>query len=57
MKTCVSIECPFILYCKKYNCEVDRTGGCKVQDNIMTLAKRLEKKQKAAAKAAKKKEN
>lgn len=57
MATCVSINCPFIDYCKDYSLTKDRSGGCKTQDNIMALAKRLEKKQKATARSAKKKEN
>lgn len=43
MKTCVSLDCPFIPYCKDYNFKVDRTGGCKTQEKIVEQAKRLMK--------------
>lgn len=45
MATCVSMKCPFILYCKHYNFTVDRTGGCEVQKQILGAAKELIDKQ------------
>lgn len=44
MKTCVSMNCPFISFCKDYNFLVDRSEGCATQNKILTAAHRLEKK-------------
>lgn len=46
MKTCVSMECPFLMYCKDYNFLVDREAGCKTQDALMRGAERLKKQKK-----------
>ncbi len=46
MNTCVSMSCPFVAYCKDYNYSVDRTGGCKTQENILAAAKKLQKMRK-----------
>lgn len=43
MNTCVSMGCPFILVCKEYNFLVDRGEKCETQENILRLAKKLEK--------------
>ena len=46
--TCVSMGCPFILVCKEYNFLVDRGEKCDTQENILRLAKKLEKQRKKA---------
>ena len=46
MKTCVSMKCPFIPYCKHYNFKVNHEGGCKTQDNILKAASTLTKNTK-----------
>ena len=45
MATCVSMNCPFIPYCKHYNFKVGRTGGCEVQKKILDAAKELQKRE------------
>lgn len=45
-KTCVSINCPFIRYCKDYNFLVERNGGCKTQEAILYGAEKLRKERK-----------
>lgn len=54
MKTCVSIECPFMWYCKDYNFLVDREGGCKTQDQILQQAEKLKKQRKECSHAKRK---
>lgn len=44
-KTCVSMNCPFIWFCKEYHLETDRADGCKTQDRILEAALRLAKEQ------------
>lgn len=46
MKTCVSIECPFIHYCKDYNFLVDRGNGCSTQREIMEAAEKLKRQRR-----------
>lgn len=46
MKTCVSMNCPFIHYCKFYNFLVDRGDGCDTQKKIMESAERLKKQKR-----------
>lgn len=41
MKTCVSIDCPFISFCKAYNFLVDRSDGCDTQNSILKAAEKL----------------
>lgn len=41
MKTCVSMNCPFLDHCKDYNFLVDRDGGCKTQKAIIDAAARM----------------
>lgn len=48
MNTCVSMGCPFILVCKEYNFLVDRGDKCDTQENILRLAKKLEKQRRKA---------
>ena len=43
MKTCASIQCPFIAYCKQYSNNHDRSDGCKTQRLIIDQAMRLQK--------------
>lgn len=52
MNTCVSIECPFIWYCKEYNYLVERKDGkCEHQEQILRQAKKLEKRMRADRKS------
>ena len=44
MKTCASLDCPFIPHCKDYNFLVDRGKRCEIQEDILYRAKILEKK-------------
>ena len=44
--TCVTLDCPFIWYCNKYNFEVDRGRHCEHQDQILRQAKLLMKQRK-----------
>lgn len=46
MKTCVSMECPFIHYCKEYNFLVDREGGCSAQKAILQGARKIERERR-----------
>lgn len=41
MKTCVSMNCPFLNHCKDYNFLVDHEGGCKTQDAIRKAAEKM----------------
>lgn len=41
MNTCVSMKCPFILYCKKYNFLIDRGGRCETQEAILRAASEM----------------
>lgn len=41
MKTCVSMSCPFISYCRFYNFLVDRGERCPIQQEIVSRAKTL----------------
>ena len=41
MKTCVSIDCPLISYCKHYSLNVDRSQGCETQKRIVRAAQKL----------------
>lgn len=54
MKTCVSLECPFIWYCNQYNYLIDRGDHCDHQDQILRQAKKLEKIRRAQKKAKRK---
>lgn len=38
MKTCVSINCPFINFCKDYNLKLDRETGCTTKSKIVAAA-------------------
>ena len=49
--TCVSLNCPFIWYCKNYSLEKDHTNGCGTHGKLMEAALRLHKKNRAEAKA------
>lgn len=40
-KTCVSMRCPFIWFCRDYHLEMDRPDGCVTQDRIVEAALRL----------------
>ena len=42
MKTCVSMNCPFISYCKDYSLTADRGDRCITQERIVRAAKSLE---------------
>lgn len=44
--TCVSLNCPFIPVCNKYNFTVDRGDKCEIQADILTRAEKLKKEQK-----------
>lgn len=39
--TCVSIDCPFIIYCTHYNFEIDRGSKCSIQTEIVKIASNL----------------
>lgn len=39
MKTCVSMNCPFIDYCKDYNFLVDRGEKCETKERLIRSAK------------------
>lgn len=41
MKTCCSINCPFINQCKDYSNFVDKKNGCKTQKSIIDNALQL----------------
>ena len=41
MKTCVSMNCPFLNHCKDYNFLVDHEGGGKTQDAIRKAAEKM----------------
>ncbi len=43
MNTCVSIDCPFMRYCKHYNFLVDRGDNCAIQEDILRRAKEYER--------------
>lgn len=43
MKTCVSMNCPFIPFCGKYNFLTDRSPKCEIQEEIVKRAKELMK--------------
>lgn len=45
MKTCCSINCPFIPFCKDYNFTIDRKDGCETQSLILQRAEKLKKQQ------------
>ena len=51
MNTCVSMNCPFINYCKEYNFLVDRGEQCKTQNKILRLASDYIKKRKIKTKS------
>lgn len=48
MSNCVSMNCPFIPYCKEYNFLIDRGDKCNIQEEIIKGAEKL-KKQKGKA--------
>lgn len=50
MKTCVSIECPFIHYCKAYNFLINLEGGCPTQKAILEAAEKLKKQRRKEGK-------
>lgn len=45
--TCVSMNCPFIPYCKDYNFLVDRNPKCQTQEKILLAAKHLQATKRA----------
>ena len=57
INTCVTLDCPFIWYCKEYNFTVDRGDHCDHQDQILRQAKRLEKQRKMQRKLQKEDNN
>lgn len=46
METCVSMNCPFMMYCREYNFQIDRTGGCDTQRKILHAARQLVEREK-----------
>ena len=38
MKTCVSLNCPYIDICRYYDFNVDRQEGCTIRNRITQLA-------------------
>jgi len=46
MNTCVSLNCPFIYYCNKYNFLVDRGLKCNIQDEIIKASEKCKKENK-----------
>ena len=48
MNTCVTLDCPFICYCKEYNYTVDRGERCEHMEQIIRKATRFDKQRKKA---------
>lgn len=42
MNTCITLDCPFIWYCKEYNYLVDRGDSCEHMEQIIKKAKRFD---------------
>ena len=42
MKTCITLDCPFICYCKEFNYLVDRGERCEHMEQIIKKAKRFD---------------
>lgn len=53
MTTCVSLNCPFIRYCKEYNFTVDRGERCEHMEQIVRKATGFDKQRKKAPKEEK----
>lgn len=53
MTTCVTLDCPFICYCKEYNYLVDRGEGCEHMEQIIKKAKLFGSQRKKRAKETK----
>lgn len=51
MTTCVTLDCPFILYCREYNYLVDRGESCEHMEQIIKKAKRFDSQRKKAKEA------
>lgn len=49
MNTCVTLDCPFICFCRGYNYLVDRGEECERMDQIIKKAKRFDRIRKAKA--------
>lgn len=49
MTTCVTLNCPFILYCREYNYLVDRGDSCEHMEQIIKKAKRFDRQRKKQA--------
>lgn len=41
MKTCASMNCPFINYCRHYHLTKDRGDRCETQEAILRAARRI----------------
>jgi len=41
MNTCITLDCPFICYCKEFNYLVDRGERCEHMEQIIKKAKRF----------------
>lgn len=50
MKTCVSMNCPFMGICKEYNFLVDRSNGCKTQQFILKKSSEMLKRKEGKSK-------
>lgn len=51
MTTCVTLDCPFILYCREYNYLVDRGESCEHMEQIIKKAKRFDSQRKKTKEA------
>lgn len=54
MKTCISLNCPYIDICKYYNFNIDRGQKCETRDRITELAKKEINARRDRAKAPQK---
>lgn len=53
MNTCVTLNCPFILYCREYNYLVDRGESCEHMEQIIKKAKRFDSQRREKKEEAK----
>ena len=49
MNTCVTLDCPFICFCREYNYLVDRGEECERMEQIIKKAKRFDRIRKTKA--------
>ena len=56
MKTCISLECPFMTLCKHYNFLIDRGESCPIQEKIVYCVGKYREQQRRKRKEEKKKD-